>query len=68
MSRFIEEVGPTVGIPRHSFNVPVQAPTRGHPFYGYSDKPPHFNRLLRRALGYGGPILILNPRGPQGDI
>ena len=23
------------------FNVPVQAPTRYHPFYGYSEKPPH---------------------------
>ena len=33
-----EEVGPTVGLPRHRhfvgfFNVPVQAPTRDHPFY-----------------------------------
>ena len=73
MSRFTEEVGPTVGILRHRhfqgfFNVPVQAPTRGHPFYGYSEKPPHFNRLLRRALGYGGPILILNPRVPRGHL
>ena len=22
------------------FNVPVRAPTRGHSFYGYSEKPP----------------------------
>ena len=41
-----EEVGPTVGLPRHRhfvvfFNVPVQAPTRDHPFlYGDSDTPP----------------------------
>ena len=33
-----EEVGPTVGLPRHRhfvgfFNVPVLAPTRDHPFY-----------------------------------
>ena len=33
------------------FNVPAQAPTGGQPFYGYSEKPPDFNRLLRRALG-----------------
>ena len=37
-----EEVGLTVGLPRHGyfvgfFNVPVQAPTRGHPFYSYSE-------------------------------
>ena len=34
------------------FNVSVQAPTRDQPFYGYSEKPPHFNRILRRAWGY----------------
>ena len=39
MSRQTEEVGPTVGLPRHRhfagfFNKPVEAPTRGHPFYG----------------------------------
>ena len=28
------------------FNVPAQAPTRGKPFYGYSEKPPHFRRLF----------------------
>ena len=50
------------------FNVPVQAPTWGHPFYGYSEKPPHsyFNRHLRSEWGYGGPILIFNPRIPMG--
>ena len=31
------------------FNMPDQAPTRGQPFYVYSDKPPHFSRLLLRA-------------------
>ena len=39
-----EEVGPTVGLPRHRhfvgfFNVPVLAPTRDHPFYMVI--PPH---------------------------
>ena len=71
--RFTEEAGPTAGFPRHRhflgfFNVPVQAPTRGHPFYGYSEKPPHFNRLLRCALGYGWHILILNPWVPMGHL
>ena len=38
------------GSQRHShfvgfFNVPVQAPARGHPFYGYSEKPPHLVAL-----------------------
>ena len=47
MCRRIEkEVEPTVGLPRYRhfvgfFNVPVQAPTRDPPFYGYSEKPPH---------------------------
>ena len=27
------------------FNVPVQAPTRGQPLYGYSEKPSHFRWL-----------------------
>ena len=36
--RIEEEVGPTVGLPRHRhfvgfFNVPVLAPTRDQPFY-----------------------------------
>ena len=35
-----EEVGHTVGPPRHRHfvgfsSVPVRVPTRGHPFYGY---------------------------------
>ena len=48
------------------FNVPVQAPTRDPPFYGYSDEPPHFSRLLRHAWGYGGHILDLTPWSPRG--
>ena len=42
-------------------NVPVQAPTRSQPFYGYSEKPPHFSRVLRHAWGYGGHILDITP-------
>ena len=69
--RIEEEVEPTVGLPRHRhfvgfFNVPVQTPTRDPPFYGFSEKPPHFSRLLRHAWGYGGHILDLNPPGPHG--
>ena len=69
--RIEEEVEPTVGLPRHRhfvefFNVPVQAPTRDPPLYGYSEKPPHFSRLLRHAWRYGGHILDLNPR--VGDV
>ena len=42
--------GPTDGLPRYRhfvefFNVPVQARTLGNPFYGYSEKPPHFSRI-----------------------
>ena len=54
--RIEEEIEPTVGLPRHRhsvgfFNVPVQTPTRDPPFYGYSEKPPHFSRLLRSRMG-----------------
>ena len=42
------------------FNVPLQAPTRDNPFYGYYEKPPHFSRLLRCAWGYRGHVLISN--------
>ena len=51
-----EEVGPTVGLPtqfRHFvgfFNVPVQAPTRDHPFYTVIPTHRPFSRLLRHAL------------------
>ena len=36
---------------RHSvgfFNMPVQALTRGHPFHGYSEKPPHLVAFTTR--------------------
>ena len=46
------------------FNVPVQPPTRGHPFYGYSEKPSHLVAFYDN-WGYGGPILTITPRGPQ---
>ena len=66
----------TVGLSRHrlfvgSFNVAVQSPTRGYHIYGFFflEPPiPHFGRRLRRALGYGGPIHILNPRVPTGKV
>ena len=44
------------------FNVSVQAPIRGQPFYGHSEKPPHFSRLIRHAWGYGRHTLDLTPR------
>ena len=46
-----EEVGHTVGLAQRRkhflefFNVSVQAPTRGHPFYGYSEKHESFDSL-----------------------
>ena len=48
------------------FNVPIQAPTESQPFKGYSEKLPHFSRLLRCALGYWGPVFVLKPQGPGG--
>ena len=67
VGRTDEKVRPTVRLTRHRHfvgfvNVSVQAPTQGHPFYGYSQKLTHFSRHLRRARGYRGPILVLNPR------
>ena len=50
------------------FNVPVQAPTRGQLFLGYSEKPSHFRRLLRRTWGYGGSISHFKPRVPTGVL
>ena len=43
-----------------------KAPTRGQPFYGYSEKPPDSSRLFPVALGYGGHILVLNPESQRG--
>ena len=49
------------------FNVSLRAPTRGQPFYGYSEKPPiFFSCLLGRAWGYGGSIRVSNPQGSHG--
>ena len=59
-----------------AFDLPLGSPTiditcpskhrhRDTLFMVYSEKPPHVIRLLRRAWGYGGPILVLNP-GPHG--
>ena len=64
MCRLIEEVEPKVG--RHFVgSVPVQAQTRDQPFYGNSEKPPHFSRLLRRAYGDTEDLL---PHGPHGGM
>ena len=57
-----DEIGPTVGLPRHrhfeGFFLPYPSKHRYGTliFYGYSEKPPNFNRLLRHARVYGGPI------------
>ena len=61
------------GSNRHSYfvvfcSVSVQALTRGQPFYGHSDKPPHFSRILRRAWGYGEPIVVVYPRVPREEL
>ena len=57
MCRRTEEVGLTVGLPRHRHfvvlsNVQVQALTWDQPFYGYYKKLSHFSHLLLRAWGY----------------
>ena len=41
-------------------NVPANAPKRGHPFYGYSEKPPHFSLLLRPASSHEGAIVMMS--------
>ena len=41
--------------------MPVQEPTRGQPFYGYSEKPPPF----QSPLGFGGHILVSNHGSPR---
>ena len=46
--------------------VSVQAPTQS--FYGYSEKSPHFSRILRRAWGYAEPIVVLHPRVPTEEL
>ena len=37
-------------------NVPVQAPTRDHPFYGYSEKLPHLRHAVLTCLDTGTPV------------
>ena len=68
-----KKIEPADGLPTHRhfvwfFNMPVQASARGRPFYGYSEKPPYFSRLFRRAWGQGGHILLLQPRFPRGSL
>ena len=63
-----EKVLTTAGFPHHRhfiwlFNVPVQAPTRGHPFYGYSEKPPHLVAFYD-MLGIRRTYTRNKPRGP----
>ena len=71
--RIEEEVGPTVGLPRHRhfvgfFNVPVQAPTRGQPFYTVilRNRPIYFAFTI--MLGIRRTNSQLNPPGPHGGV
>ena len=48
------------------FNVLVQAPTRGHPFYGYSEKPSHLVAFYN-TLGIRRAYYHLKPRGTHGE-
>ena len=66
-----EEVWPTVELPRQRnftgfFNVPVQAPTRGQPFYSYYEKPLHLVAFYD-AVDIFSPR-PLKPPSPQGGI
>ena len=70
MCRWIEEVEPTVGLPRHRhfvgfFNVPVQALTRECPYYGYSEKPPHLVAFYD-THGDTEDTFSTEPPGPHG--
>ena len=57
-----EEVRHTFQSHRHfiGFNVPVQAPILGHPFYGYSEKSPNLIAFYD-TLGIPKPFFIFNP-------
>ena len=74
MCRQTEEVGPTVGLPRHIHfvgfsNVQVQAPTRGQPFYGYYKKTVTFQSLFTTRMGIRRTYFILKPFGsPRGSL
>ena len=68
-----EDVGLAVRLPRHRYFVRFSCHFKhqhhGKPFYGCSEKPPNFSRLLRRAWGYGGPVFSSpSPGSPQGTI
>ena len=63
-----EEVGPTVWLPRHRhfvgfFNVPFQAPTQGHHFNGYSEKPAPFQSPFTTRIGIRRTYSYLGCRG-----
>ena len=47
------------------YNVPIQAPTRGYPFYMVNQRHATFSRLFSTRWGYGGHIVDLTP-GPYG--
>ena len=49
------------------FNVPVQAPTRGHPFYAYSENPPHLVTIYD-TLGIRRTYSHLKPPGPPRGV
>ena len=73
MCRLTEEkVGPTVGLLmplRHFvgfFNVPVQEPTRWHPFYKSIPRNRPIELPFTTRLGYGGHTLDLSPGSQQG--
>ena len=67
-----EEVGPTVGLPRHRhfvgfFNMPVQAPTRDHPFYTVIPTHRPNSSPFTITLGIRRTHSRLNPPGPHGE-
>ena len=68
-----EEVVPTVGLPRHIHFVGIFKRARPSIDTGpnflrlFRENCPLSVRLLRRAWGFRGPILVLNPRVPTGD-
>ena len=69
--RTVEEIGTTVQFSRHRhfevfFNM-GRASTRSHPLFDYCEKPPHFSRLLRVALGYGGGGGLISSKTPGLD-
>ena len=50
------------------FNVPVQAPTRGHPFYTVIPRNRPILSPFKTRLGYGWHILDLNPMILTGEM